>query len=410
MSRDFSALLIEMKALHKDFSLCGEPRNSLLTIPDVLLAYISCLLRNELPHFPKATTEQWMHLIVILGQNRIVPFLYSLIGVLPEPLRPPKCITDIMREHFLASSVRNIRMCEHLDRLLLAFKREEVRVLVMKGPAIAWSAYPDPAMRPYDDIDLLVLPDLVVKARNIMESFGHRCDARIFETLKDVQFEEHFHYQGSPMNNLPVEIHWDLHRFYGAKHNMDLHDLFLNAITVNASSFCFETFNPVDALLHMVAHTGLSHTKDIRLGWICDIAQISSRLKFPEDWISLQERSVDWGVRLLLERFIKMAEVWNGFKIPDEFADFSNWPKPSRDELAICPHIIQKHDSAISMLKLRVPGNLGCFGKLRLLLRLVFPTPGHILADFPCRHKLQIPWSYVRYWLKWLPKAFHSNK
>lgn len=406
MSCVSSTLLKDIKNIHREFTLCGKPRNSLLTVPDDLLSYILCLLRNEFPTMPKASIEQWISLIDILNQNRIIPFLYSRIGVLPEKLRPPKYITNIMREYFLVSRVRNIKMDKQLERLLLAFKQEQIKVLVMKGPAIAWSVYPDPAMRPYDDIDLLVLPKQFVKARKIMEMLGYRCEAKIFEIFKDVQSEEYFHYQDKSIGKLKVEIHWDLHCFYGAKQNIALDDLFHNAITVDTSSFCFETFNPVDTLLHMVAHTGFSHTKDIRLSWISDIAQILTRLEVPQDWISLQARSVEWGIRLLLERLIKMAEAWNGIKVPDRFADFSSWPKPLLNELAVWPHITQKHESTISMLKIRLPGNLDLFEKMRLLFHLIFPPSDYILIEFPCRYKWQIPRSYIQYWLKWLAKIF----
>jgi len=406
MSHVSFILLKDIKNIHKEFTLCGKPRNSLLTVSDDLLAYILCLLRNELPSMPKASIEQWIHLTDILNHNRIIPFLYSRVSVLPEKLRPPKHITNIMREYFLISRVQNIKMDKQLERLLLAFKQEQIKVLVMKGPAIAWSIYPDPAMRPYDDIDLLVLPQQFVKARKIMIMLGYVCDAKMFEIFKDVQSEEHFHYQDSLIRNMQVELHWDLHCFYGAKHNITLEDLFHNAITVNTSSFYFETFNLVDTLLHTVAHTGFSHTKDIRLSWISDIAQISSRLEVPEDWILLQTRSVEWGIRLLFERIIKMAEAWNGIKVPDGFADFSRWPKPLQNELAIWPYITQKHASTISMIKIRLPDNLDLFEKMRLLFSLIFPPSNYILIEFPCRYKWQLPRSYIRYWQKWFSKIF----
>ena len=407
MSPVNSDLLKDIKNIHREFTLCGTPRNSLLAVSDDLLTYILCLLRNEPPSsIPKASIEQWMSLTDILNHNWIIPFIYYRVGFLPEKLQPPKSITNIMREYFLLSSAQDIRTVRQLERLLLAFRQEQVRVLVMKGPALAWSVYPDAAMRPYDDIDLLVPPKQFTKARKIMEMLGYECEAKIFEILKDVQFEEHFYYRDQSMKKLLVEIHWDLHRFYGAKQKITLDDLYDNAITVNTSSFYFETFNPVDSLLHMVAHTGFSHSKDIRLSWICDIAQISSRLEAPQDWISLQTKSVEWGIRLLMERFIKMAQAWYAVKVPGIFADFSKWPRPLQSELAIWPHITQRNENAISMLKLRISGNLGFFEKMRLLFRLIFPIPGHILIDFPCKYKWQIPRSYIRYWRKWLAKIF----
>jgi hypothetical protein len=73
-------------------------------------------------------------------------------------------------------------MERQLREILDTFGRENISSLVLKGPALAWTVYPDPATRPFADIDLLVRPDQYMKARNILNQLGYRSQLDRFET------------------------------------------------------------------------------------------------------------------------------------------------------------------------------------------------------------------------------------
>jgi len=89
-------------------------------------------------------------------------------------------------------------MERQLREIIEGFQEEGVRVLVLRGPALAFSLYPDPAMRPSCDLDLLVLPEQVVQARGILEDLGYKCLAKRFETARDFFREECFVHQKNP--------------------------------------------------------------------------------------------------------------------------------------------------------------------------------------------------------------------
>jgi hypothetical protein len=99
-------------------------------------------------------------------------------------------------------------MERQLQEIIEALEEEGVRVLVLRGPALAFSLYEDPAMRPSCDLDLLVLPEQVVQARTILESLGYRCLAKRFETARDFFREECFIHHENPGNKFPVDLHW----------------------------------------------------------------------------------------------------------------------------------------------------------------------------------------------------------
>ncbi|NIR15085.1 MAG: nucleotidyltransferase family protein, partial [Desulfobacterales bacterium] len=121
--------------------------------------------------------------------------------------------------------VRSLHMERQLQEIIEAFQEQGVRVLVLRGPALAFSLYPDPAMRPSGDLDLLVIPEHVVQARDILESLGYRCLARRFETARDFFREECFVHQESPGNKFPVDlhwVHWELHPFFKGSEKVDI--------------------------------------------------------------------------------------------------------------------------------------------------------------------------------------------
>jgi hypothetical protein len=137
------ALNEAIQEVHPDLNLCGKEDKSLLDRSDELLAYICSVLKDESPTAPDATTEQWAELLEVLRSSWAIPLIYRKIGSLPSRCRPPEPITDEMRQAFLFGRVRSLHMEGQLREIIKAFKEEGVRVLVLRGPALAWSLYPD---------------------------------------------------------------------------------------------------------------------------------------------------------------------------------------------------------------------------------------------------------------------------
>jgi hypothetical protein len=128
--------------------LCGTTDKSHLDLSDELLTYVRSVLQDESPLAPAASLDEWSSLLNFLRANWIIPFVYRKIGSSPQECRPPETITDEMRQDFLISVVRSLHMERQLQEIIEALEEEGVRVLVLRGPALAFSLYEDPAMRP----------------------------------------------------------------------------------------------------------------------------------------------------------------------------------------------------------------------------------------------------------------------
>jgi hypothetical protein len=390
--------------VHLDLKLCGAKAKSLPDVSSELLKYICSILRDESPTIPDATIEQWVELLGLLRANWLIPLFYRKIGSLPPEYLPPETITDEMRQAFLVSCVRSLHMEKQLRDIIAAFEEQGVRVLVLRGPALAFSLYPDPAMRPSGDLDLLVLPGQVVQARNILESLGYTCLAKRFETARDFFREECFVHQRNPGNTFPVDlhwVHWELHPFFKGSEEVDIEDLFRRAWRVETPTLAFETLHPVDYLIHSAIHLIMIHKNEMRLSWIYDTALLAQHLRVPDGWKTLQERCVAWGARLPLEQCLKMAQVWAGLELPEGFDDFSTWPRPTEDESAVWADTLRHHWVTI-LLKRSLANPSLLVKRVPSLLRLFFPHPDIVRFCYPISSNWLLPVAYVRRWLRWV--------
>jgi hypothetical protein len=387
-----------------DLNLCGTTDKSPLDLSDELLTYVRSVFQDESPIAPAASSDEWSSLLDFLRANWMIPFLYRKIGSLPQECRPPETITDEMRQDFLISVVRSLQMERQLQEIIEAFGEQGVQVLVLRGPALAFSLYEDPAMRPSGDLDLLVIPEQVVRARNILESLGYRCLAKRFEVARDFFREECFVHQENPGNTFPVDlhwVHWELHPFFKGSEEVDVLDLFQRAWKVETPTLAFETLHPVDYLIHSAIHLIMIHKNEMRLSWIYDTALLAQHLQVPDDWETLQKRCVAWRARLPLEHCLKMAQVWAGLELPDGFDDFSTWPRPTKDEATVWADTMRHHWVTI-LLKRSLANSSLLLKRVPSLLRLLFPHPDMVRYCYPTSSKWLLPVSYVRRWLRWI--------
>jgi len=392
-----------MQEIHPSLKLCGTSDKSLLDLSDELVTYVRSVLRDESPLSPEASVDEWSSLLNFLRGNWIIPFVYRKIGSLPQECRPPETITDEMRQDFLVSVVRSLHMERQLREIIEGFQEEGVRVLVLRGPALAWSLYPDPAMRSSCDLDLLVIPEDVIKARGILERLGYRCLAKRFETARDFFREECFIHQEKPGNKFPVDlhwVHWELHPFFKGSEEVDILDLFQRAWKVETPTLAFETLHPVDYLIHSAIHLIMIHKNEMRLSWIYDTALLAQHLQVPDDWETLQERSVSWSARLPVEHCLKMAQVWVGLELPEGFDDFSTWPQPTEDERTVWADTMRHHWVTI-LLKRSLANPSLLIKRVPSLLRLLFPHPDIVRFCYPTSSNWLLPISYVRRWFRW---------
>jgi hypothetical protein len=298
--------------------------------------------------------------------------------------------TDLLDRHkgamFAALNIER-KLLRTADRL----EQAGIRPLVLKGPALAHTLYPDPSWRAFGDLDVLVRTEDWRESCDVLAESGYRRGL----PEPHAGFDERFGKAAVHRNRDGIEL--DLHRtLVLGPFGLWLHpdELFEHAVPFILGGRTLLRLDDVDRLIHACLHASLGTLPD-QLWTVRDVAQtaIDSDL----DWTLVEDRARQWRVGAVVRHALGRASELLEFPLPreaDRLRDYS----PSRGERrALETFLTERRDrggTALSTLR-AIPGIRGKAAYVRALL---FPD-----RDFVVARAQQ--GSYVRRWrtpLRWL--------
>ncbi|MBF8276032.1 MAG: hypothetical protein HW390_1105 [Candidatus Brocadiaceae bacterium] len=379
----------------------------MITIPEQFKPYLSSLLRDTPVLPPNASKDDWDKLLIALKNQWVSPLLYWKITTRSSTSLLPHHVVEHLRNAFLWSRFRTMQMEKQLSVLLNAFQHAGIDILILKGPALARSVYPDPATRPSSDLDILIKPSQVERAGVLLQELGYLLETKRFMPfLKNIYKDEIFKPTGKTRNLRGIELHWDLYLLHGTTREVGVEDLFQRAVALKTPSLTMSILHPIDALMYSAINIR-NHLPHNRLTWIYDTALLAGQLSNADDWKILQWRCVEWRGRNAMETALKLARDWAGTSIPFGFDDFSQWPAPASVELARhsrpdMGHVWLTGGVLIYVIRtLRFDFVSSIFSMVTGMFTLLFPSADYIRASYPPAHQWLLPLSYVRRWLNW---------
>lgn len=182
----------------------------------------------------------------------------------------PASTQALLAEHARAVALSNLASSAELVRLLGLFEREDMPVLPLKGPLIALQAYGSLALRPFDDLDILIRRPDFERAWALLIGQGYVPYAIKDPAEHQARLREHHDYLlVCPRRGTALDLQWRLlerpFRF-PAKINA----WWERATRIELLGRPVRTLAPEDLLLMLCAH-GSKHLW-VRLSWIRDVA------------------------------------------------------------------------------------------------------------------------------------------
>jgi hypothetical protein len=192
-----------------------------------------------------------------------------------------------------------------LERLLLdlanAFERTGIETVVLKGPAFAHTAYPDPSWRSFGDLDILVSTSDWARSCELLSELGYRRPS----PEPRPGFSERFGRTASHVNRDGYEV--DLHRTPAAGPFvfwLDPGELFEHTSSFRIGDVQLNRLTDTVALLHACMHATLGFRPSLPVP-LRDIAQIAIAGRV--DWNLLQELARRWKLRAVVEYALRTA-------------------------------------------------------------------------------------------------------
>jgi hypothetical protein len=238
------------------------------------LNYIVVAARASGRHVHLASNEELPRLIPVLCEFFTREELIDLVG---------EQLTGAMLEMHRAEMLQNLLLESELQRVLRAFNEAAIPLMLFKGPVLAYTAYPNPRMRTYHDLDILIHPADVARARDLLAQMGYSYYEEYRADAADEQ-RTGYHYSLQP-SGMPFACIIELHT---APHTSEIGTLSdLEALWGNARSMIIlgqpaVTMNPADHLLFLCWHYRFHGFT--RLLWLYDLVMMLRFYGDTLDW------------------------------------------------------------------------------------------------------------------------------
>ena len=383
-----------LREFHRQVPLEGEPLNALLALPDDQILYLVALLRNSPQPAPSLSPEGWQQFLDLLQPHRVLPLLAFHLRSWPEECRPPQEVMSQLNRLLIFTVARTVHAGRQIGAVADAMRAAGIPAIILKGPALARTVYPDPALRQSVDIDLLVRPADVFAAEAVLEEMGYQCSLKLSEKLQDA------HNEGfeAPNDGLYLELHWVLDYDAGLFPDQWYDRLFDRRITSTTDGISIDVMNPVDHLLYLVFHNVFQH-RAIRLDWVFDTALMMDVLHPPEDWEEFIDTAYRHHIRIPTELATTASTLWIGTQIPETYADYSTWPAPTDRELRLWRHATALSRSVFSRQYLKFQGKQGAREKIGWVCRFIIPSSS-VMGEFrKSSSRFDLPLAHIRRWI-----------
>jgi hypothetical protein len=234
----------------------------------------------------------WPVVVDAVDAEDLLPALaYALAGagwpaVPPSPRRR-------LTEALAASRARHLVMMREMGRVLGRCAAEGLAVIVLKGPVLADSVYPDPALRPFSDLDLLVRPADRLRMDAVLRDLAHRRVADEHSWDFDIAYDGATVYE-SP-GNVRVDLHWSLLTEPRFVCRLDEAGIWERSVEITVAGEAARGLGREDLVLYLAAHLAVHHSLAGLLRY-WDVALLLGGRAGAVDWPTVLARAGRWRV------------------------------------------------------------------------------------------------------------------
>lgn len=316
---------------------------------------------------------RWKLLFDLAEAHGVQPLLHRLLSGVRDLVPPGEMLaldranqTNLHKALFLSREL--IRVSDCLQAI-------GIDVLPYKGVALAETVYGDMVLRQAGDIDLLIRPHDLVRARMALEELGYQPHLPLSEQQERAYLKSGYEcaFDSAAGRNL-LEVQWAIQpRFYAV--DFDMEALFQRAVSVTVAGRSMKAPSVEDLFLVLSLHAA-KHVWG-RLIWLSDLARM---VKMPSlDWTFIASQAWSMGVVRILRVSLILTNRLVGTPVPTT-ADASLPTDPEAQALAnrIQDQIINGATGdaeSFAYFKLMLQLRERRSDRLRFLTRLAF-TPG----------------------------------
>ncbi|MFM8321536.1 MAG: nucleotidyltransferase family protein [Chloroflexota bacterium] len=259
--------------------------------------------------------EQWTAIIEQAQLHGLTSYVAGLLIPLARAIQLPEPVLEQLRTTRLKQISQNLLIYHTLHRLLQLFNSAGISVIALKGVHLARFVYQDISLRGMSDIDLLINPEQLARAAEIVEAQGYRAsnpyDVALYPQVSHQL--PHFLKQNAPI----IELHTSLSD-PGMSITEDLPGIWQRAQSATFDGLPAQVLCAEDLLLHSVLHAAHSHSFNLGLRPLLDQAMILKCYRAEINWDVLTDRAAAWNLSKSLYVCLQLAADLLDAPVPGE--------------------------------------------------------------------------------------------
>ncbi|HEY4785458.1 MAG TPA: nucleotidyltransferase family protein [Bacteroidales bacterium] len=364
-------------------------------------AFLRCL--DEMKICDALPDEQ--ELMACLDWNKLVPAFYT--AVIQNKLLEDYFSSEFLLElkTYYRSSVLHSMQLEGVFRSMVPLlQKENIDIILFKGIVLAQLVYPTPTLRPMLDIDLLVEPNNVDKARQILVRAG--CTP-MYETESRHTMGHWRHIPPLVYRDIPIEIHQRLLLPHETMYP-GMEEMAEKVIAIDILGSRFRTLSPEYHLFYLVYHLQKHALQGyIKLIWLLDI-----RLFLEKYQSALHTEELEYltsGSKDIYHSFAAVQNILNCklIKIPEDYP-VKEIDKAGSLFLTRCNNKRLAEPKIKSFHVIRKRNTFK--GKFLFIFGRLFPNTAYVRSIFHVRYKILTPFYYPVLYSKYLRKLIYTYR
>lgn len=211
----------------------------------------------------------WQEFIKLVNFHKVYPAIYLKFSREDSTFLPMK-VKEQIHQLYVNNTFKMLTLSKEMDDINKALYERNIRVMMLKGPALSYQLYGDLSSRTSNDLDILIPFHELELTRSILQSKGYQLEYEPPRKLKDWQKRNHHLEFLHKEKNYKVEVHWRLHP--GPSKEPSFEALWNNRKTVYITDKPIYTLDEETLFYYLITH-GARHGW-FRIRWLTDIVQM----------------------------------------------------------------------------------------------------------------------------------------
>jgi hypothetical protein len=300
------------------------------------------------------STLDWNEVLRLAEYHGVLPL--AARNLIEHARGLPPDVELSLRFAYETNLQRSLWFTGELVRIMQHFELRQLRAVPYKGPVLAQSAYDDVGLRSFSDVDFLILPADIARAKQALAELGYRPSADLSAAVERFSLRKGYErsFDSAAGKNL-VELQWAVVPYFYAV-DLAVENLLTRAGRTAVGGLEMPCLSPEDSLLLLCLHAA-KHLWT-RLIWISDIAE------------TLRTQTIDYALVFSRARALGIARILSvSFWLVKNVLQ-GELPKPAEELIVADPRVPALGSEFASRLARGLSYDLESTEYFRLILKL----------------------------------------